>query len=84
MEAETGIRAVYIEQLSRLLGMAQDVAHKLADASHGRAYDQARELSEILHLARLQIGAIQTDTSPGALLGVERRSSPRSRFGNLR
>lgn len=84
MNTEHELRVVHIEQLSKLLVMVQDVAYKLANESHGRCYDQVRELNEILHLARVQIGEIQTEASnPGAPFGVERRKSARSRFADL-
>lgn len=81
MGIDTEIRTVHIEQLFKLLVLTQELAHKLAEESHGRAYDEVRELNEILHLARLQIAAIETDN--GAARGVERRRSPRSRWGEL-
>lgn len=83
MDTENQMRAVHIEQLAKLLALVQDVAHKLANESHGRAYDQARELNEILHLARVQISAIQDEAGSGAPIGVERRRAPRSRFADL-
>lgn len=83
MDAESLKRTRHVERLSELLALVQDAAHKLADASHGRTYDQIRELEEILRLARLQVDVIQADAVRGAPQGLERRSSPRSRFGDL-
>jgi len=83
MDAEYEVRGMHIEQLSKLLSVVQDVARKLADESHGRSYDQVRELNEILHLARLQIGAIQAEAGNGAHFAVERRRAARTRFGDL-
>lgn len=76
-------RDLHIDQLSKLLSVMQDMARKLADESHGRAYDKARELTEILHLAREQIGSIQADNGNGAAFAEERRKLARSRFGDL-
>lgn len=71
-------RADHIEQLSKLLSVMQDVARKLANESHGRSYDKARELNEILHMAREQISAIETEERRQYLL--ERRRAPRSDY----
>jgi hypothetical protein len=79
MGSEHEMRDLHIEQLSKLLLVVQDVAHKLADESHGRAYDQVRELNEIVHLARLQVGAIEANT--GSMLpAMERRRAARASF----
>lgn len=65
-----------IDQLSKLLSVMQDVARKLANESHGRSYDKARELNEILHRARLQMDAIEAEERRQVLL--ERRRAPRT------
>ena len=83
MDAETETRTVHIAQLAKLMAVVQDVAHKLANESHGRAYDQVRELNEILHLARVQISMIQSELSSGEPWGIERRKAARSRFAGL-
>lgn len=67
-----------IDQLSKLLSVMQDVARKLANESHGRSYDKARELNEILHRARLQMEAIEAEERRQVLM--ERRRAPRTRF----
>lgn len=72
-------RAGHIDQLSKLLSVMQDVGRKLANESHGRSYDRARELNEILHMAREQINAIEQEEKRMFLL--ERRRAPRSTFG---
>ncbi len=72
-------RAGYVDQLSKLLSVMQDVGRKLANESHGRSYDRARELNEILHMAREQISAIEQEEKRMFLL--ERRRAPRSTFG---
>ncbi len=72
-------RAGHIDQLSKLLSVMQDVGRKLANESHGRSYDRARELNEILHMAREQISAIEQEEKRMFLL--ERRRAPRSTFG---
>jgi hypothetical protein len=79
------MRAMHVEQLSRLLMVVQDMAHRLADESHGRSYDKVREFNELLHLARQQLGAIQADLGASAELpyAIERRRAPRSQFGDL-
>lgn len=83
MDAESDLRLQHIEQLSRLLTMIQGLARRLADESHGRAYDRVRELNELLHLARQQMTAIQAEAGTLAPLGIERRRAPRSQFGDL-
>ncbi len=83
MTTEFDARADYIRQLSTLLTEMQSLASKLANQSHGRAYDKVRELNELLHLVRQELGAIETDESSGAPLGIERRKTPRSQFGEL-
>jgi len=67
-----------IDQLSKLLSVMQDVARKLANESHGRSYDKARELNEILHRARLQMDAIET--AERWQVQMERRRAPRTNF----
>jgi hypothetical protein len=71
-------RVDHIDQLSKLLSVMQDVGRKLANESHGRSYDRARELNEILHMAREQISAIEVEERRMFLL--ERRRAPRSDF----
>lgn len=83
MDAEREMREIHIEQLSELLSVVQDLAHKLADESHGRSYDQVRELNEIVHLARLRVGHIQADAVDKPPFADERRRTARSRFGDL-
>lgn len=83
MNAERELRDVHIAQLVKLLAVAQDVARKLAEGSHGRSHEQVGELNEIIHLARVQINAIQTEAASNAWYAVERRRTPRSRFGGL-
>lgn len=83
MDTEHELRDMHIEQLSQLLSVVQDVAHKLADESHGRAYDQVRELNQIVHLARLQIEAIQADAGQPMPFAIERRRSARAGVGPL-
>lgn len=72
-------RSDYIDQLSKLLSVMQDVGRKLANESHGRSYDRVRELNEVLHKAREQITAIESEERRMFLL--ERRRAPRSSFG---
>lgn len=83
MNAEHETREMHIEQLTELLVVVQDVAYKLANGSHGRCYDQVRELNEIVHLARVQITVIQAEAVTGVPSGVERRRAARSRFADL-
>lgn len=67
-----------VAQLSKLLSVMQDVARKFANESHGRSYDKARELDQILHRARLQMDAIGTEERRQVQL--ERRRAPRNHF----
>lgn len=67
-----------IDQLSKLLSVMQDLARTLANESHGRSYDKAHELNEILHRARLQMEAIEAEERRQVLL--ERRRAPRTNF----
>lgn len=79
MDEDLDARELNIDQLSKLLSVVQVMACKLANESHGRSYDKARELNELLHLARVQISAIEADanvrTEP---ISPERRKTPRS------
>lgn len=65
-----------IDQLSKLLSVMQNVGRKLANESHGRSYDKVHELNEILHRARQQIDAIETEERRQVLM--ERRRAPRT------
>lgn len=78
MSLEFDERQDCIDQLSKLLSVVQDVARKLANGSHGRSYDKARELNEILHRARLQMDAIENEERRQVLM--ERRRAPRPTF----
>lgn len=78
MDFEFEERQDRIDQLSKLLSVMQDVARKLANESHGRSYDKARELNEILHRARLQMDAIET--AERWHVQMERRRAPRINF----
>lgn len=84
MDTEHELRDMHIEHLSKLLSVVQDVARQLADESHGRAYDQVRELNEIVHLARVRIDAIQAQAGQPVPLAMERRRSARASIGPLR
>ncbi|MFN4004605.1 MAG: hypothetical protein ACK4J1_07810 [Hylemonella sp.] len=74
MDEQAEERAQQLEQLCRLMTVAQDLARQLADHSHGRAYDKVRDLNELLHLARLQLNAISAD---GLVCAPERRRTAR-------
>lgn len=76
MDFEFEERQDRIDQLSKLLSVMQDVARKLANESHGRSYDKARELN--LHRARLQMDAIET--AERWHVQMERRRAPRTNF----
>lgn len=79
MEEDLDARELNIDQLSKLLSVVQVMACKLANESHGRSYDKARELNELLHLARVQISAIEADASVRTEpISRERRKTPRS------
>ncbi|MDP3702131.1 MAG: hypothetical protein Q8R72_14640 [Hylemonella sp.] len=65
-----------IDQLSKLLSVTQNLARKLGNESHGRSYDKVHELNEILHRARLQMEAIETEERRQVLM--ERRRAPRT------
>jgi hypothetical protein len=85
MDDEPDERDLSIDQLSKLLSVVQVMACKLANESHGRSYDKARELNEILHLARMQISAIETEAANSTFVALERRKTPRSElFAPLR
>lgn len=77
MDREAEERAQQLQQLGCLLTVAQDLARKLADRSHGRAYDKVRDFNQLLHLARLQLTAIEAD---GGQWAAERRKTPRAAF----
>lgn len=92
-EHESNIdRELNIDQLSKLLSVVQVMACRLANESHGRSYDKARELNELLHMARLQISVIESESEAEAEvasgrmpIALERRKTPRSSlFGALR
>ncbi len=87
MEDEPEERDLSIDQLSKLLSVVQVLACKLANESHGRSYDKARELNELLHLARMQISAIEAEAAENnsTFVPLERRRTPRSNlFAPLR
>lgn len=46
MDDEPDERDLSIDQLSKLLSVVQVMACKLANESHGRSYDKARELKK--------------------------------------
>lgn len=83
MDTEHELRDMHIEHLSKLLSVVQDVARQLADESHGRAYDQVRELNEIVHLARMQIDAIEVGAGMHMPFAMERRRSAHAGVGPL-
>ncbi len=83
MGSEFNERVHCIEHLGTLLTEMQGLASRLANHSHGRAYDKVRELNELLHFVRQELNAIQADESSGAQQGIERRKTPRSQFGEL-
>lgn len=63
-EAQGGARLETIEELSGLLSVVQEMGHRLANETHGEAYDLVRELNERLHGARATLLQIQeTGTS---------------------
>lgn len=76
-------RTEHIEQLSELLSVVQVLACRLANESHGRTYDRAHELNEILHMARQQIAFMESELSTPVTDGIERRRSPRRRWAEL-
>ena len=58
-ETREGARREIIDELSDVLFVAQKMGRRLADATHGDAYDNVRELNEFLHLARLRLLSAQ-------------------------
>jgi hypothetical protein len=54
-----------IEELSELLFVVQEMGRRLADETHGAAYDKVLEFNQHLHRARLEIERIQASPIRG-------------------
>ncbi len=54
-----GERLQTIEELSGLLFVVQDMGGRLADETHGEAYDLIRDLNNLLHQARAALTLIK-------------------------
>lgn len=54
-----GERLQTIEELSGLLFVVQDMGGRLADETHGDAYDLIRDLNNLLHQARAALTLIK-------------------------
>lgn len=52
-----------VEEMSALLGVIQEMGTRLANETHGEAYDPVRELNQLLHQARLKMQQIQNQDS---------------------
>jgi len=48
-----------LEELSQMLLITQDMGRRLANESHGHAFDEAQILNNLLHQARLQLDRIK-------------------------
>ena len=47
------------KELSELFAVVQEMGRRLANETHGEAYDLVRELNEVLHLTRTKIKQIE-------------------------
>ena len=87
MDFDEAEREGQVEQLLHLLYVMQDMARRLEEQAHGRGYDKARELNELLHRSRrvVQSMRVEPDDKPSGDVsgGVERRRAPRRQFGDL-
>jgi hypothetical protein len=54
-----------IEELAELLFVVQEMGRRLADETHGAAYDRVLTLNQHLHRARLEVEQIQASASGG-------------------
>jgi hypothetical protein len=54
-----GERIETAKELSDLFVVVQEMGRRLANETHGEAYDLVRELNELLHQARLKINQIE-------------------------
>lgn len=62
MQAENSQAAERIEtanELSKLFAIVQEMGRRLANETHGDAYDLVRELNELLHQTRAKIKQIE-------------------------
>lgn len=59
VETLAGARRQTIEELSGLLFVVQDMGGRLADETHGEAYDLIRDLNNLLHQARAALTLIK-------------------------
>jgi hypothetical protein len=48
-----------VKELSGLFVIVQEMGRRLANETHGEAYDLVRELNELLHQTRLKINQIE-------------------------
>ena len=59
LETFSGTRRETIEELSGLLFVVQDMGRRLADDTHGEAYESIRNLNDLLHQARAALMLIK-------------------------
>jgi len=59
VETIAGARHETIEELSGLLFVVQEMGTRLANETHGAAFDLVRELNDLLHQARTTITLIK-------------------------
>jgi hypothetical protein len=62
-EIQEGERRETIDELSDLLVVVQAMGQRLATETHGDAFDQVRQLNELLHQVRLQLDRIVEDAA---------------------
>lgn len=61
-ESIEGERRETIDELSDLLFVVQEMGRRLGNETHGDSYSQAKQLNEILHQARIQLGKMKEGT----------------------
>ena len=54
-----GERRETIEELSSMISIAQEMARRLADETHGDAYAAVKELNDTLHRAHAQLEQVK-------------------------
>lgn len=75
MQANTPERFDAIDELSHLFVLIQVAGRKLANDTHGSAYDLAGEINELLSLARAKLAQLEDEAFGSQARKADRRST---------
>lgn len=73
-----------VDELAHLFALIQVAGRKLANETHGGAFDLAQEMNELLSKAKAKLGQIEDQSFGSSPLKADRRTSMVRRMSDAR